>query len=205
MPFKRYCDESGDPLWRSFSNYDSFRFNIFSTFLWPLYLDWAALKSIALTINPVVNTPRIKVHKAPIRHDKTVMSLTKNVRQLRRLFLFCVASTALLLLCYGVGFTWINSNKVTTNYDVTQQLHWRAALLTSVRGRDDVIVATGGGVRRRRKETAMMTYEASYERLNDATTGDNDVTQSDKNGAKKLRSEERRVGKECRSRWSPYH
>ena len=23
--------------------------------------------------------------------------------------------------------------------------------------------------------------------------------------AKKLRSEERRVGKECRSRWSPYH
>ena len=24
-------------------------------------------------------------------------------------------------------------------------------------------------------------------------------------GNKKLRSEERRVGKECRSRWSPYH
>ena len=24
-------------------------------------------------------------------------------------------------------------------------------------------------------------------------------------GAAKLRSEERRVGKECRSRWSPYH
>ena len=24
-------------------------------------------------------------------------------------------------------------------------------------------------------------------------------------GAKVLRSEERRVGKECRSRWSPYH
>ena len=24
-------------------------------------------------------------------------------------------------------------------------------------------------------------------------------------GAKKVRSEERRVGKECRSRWSPYH
>ena len=24
-------------------------------------------------------------------------------------------------------------------------------------------------------------------------------------GGKKLRSEERRVGKECRSRWSPYH
>ena len=25
------------------------------------------------------------------------------------------------------------------------------------------------------------------------------------NGAGKTRSEERRVGKECRSRWSPYH
>ena len=24
-------------------------------------------------------------------------------------------------------------------------------------------------------------------------------------GAKRMRSEERRVGKECRSRWSPYH
>ena len=24
-------------------------------------------------------------------------------------------------------------------------------------------------------------------------------------GVKQLRSEERRVGKECRSRWSPYH
>ena len=28
---------------------------------------------------------------------------------------------------------------------------------------------------------------------------------SEMNGEFKLRSEERRVGKECRSRWSPYH
>ena len=27
----------------------------------------------------------------------------------------------------------------------------------------------------------------------------------DKNALAELRSEERRVGKECRSRWSPYH
>ena len=27
----------------------------------------------------------------------------------------------------------------------------------------------------------------------------------DREGEKALRSEERRVGKECRSRWSPYH
>ena len=29
--------------------------------------------------------------------------------------------------------------------------------------------------------------------------------QYDKRATKKSRSEERRVGKECRSRWSPYH
>ena len=28
---------------------------------------------------------------------------------------------------------------------------------------------------------------------------------ADKSGASDARSEERRVGKECRSRWSPYH
>ena len=33
----------------------------------------------------------------------------------------------------------------------------------------------------------------------------NVVPQSAKDAIKKLRSEERRVGKECRSRWSPYH
>ena len=32
------------------------------------------------------------------------------------------------------------------------------------------------------------------------------VVMRDKNGnEKEVRSEERRVGKECRSRWSPYH
>ena len=32
-----------------------------------------------------------------------------------------------------------------------------------------------------------------------------DVKTAYENGADDLRSEERRVGKECRSRWSPYH
>ena len=31
------------------------------------------------------------------------------------------------------------------------------------------------------------------------------VTAALQNPARRLRSEERRVGKECRSRWSPYH
>ena len=32
-----------------------------------------------------------------------------------------------------------------------------------------------------------------------------EIVDSIENGIKELRSEERRVGKECRSRWSPYH
>ena len=32
-----------------------------------------------------------------------------------------------------------------------------------------------------------------------------DMYASDEDWKKDLRSEERRVGKECRSRWSPYH
>ena len=32
-----------------------------------------------------------------------------------------------------------------------------------------------------------------------------DIFQLDAKGVDNIRSEERRVGKECRSRWSPYH
>ena len=31
------------------------------------------------------------------------------------------------------------------------------------------------------------------------------ISKEDESGQSELRSEERRVGKECRSRWSPYH
>ena len=44
------------------------------------------------------------------------------------------------------------------------------------------------------KGEAIFTIEFSAEEFNDATVK-----------AYLLRSEERRVGKECRSRWSPYH
>ena len=39
---------------------------------------------------------------------------------------------------------------------------------------------------------------------NQPTYGDN-PTAREREPAKQQRSEERRVGKECRSRWSPYH
>src|SRR3712207_6016196 len=41
-------------------------------------------------------------------------------------------------------------------------------------------------------------HEAHISRITIVTTGTNAVIQQ-------IRSEERRVGKECRSRWSPYH
>ena len=39
----------------------------------------------------------------------------------------------------------------------------------------------------------------------DAVTKVRRLIQNDLRGKKVTRSEERRVGKECRSRWSPYH
>ena len=39
----------------------------------------------------------------------------------------------------------------------------------------------------------------------DGTTGLVDGSRVSKTDARMQRSEERRVGKECRSRWSPYH
>ena len=46
-----------------------------------------------------------------------------------------------------------------------------------------------------------MALEFAKELLGDAYTGELE----EKLEAKINRSEERRVGKECRSRWSPYH
>src|SRR5258708_35879826 len=46
---------------------------------------------------------------------------------------------------------------------------------------------------------ALVSFGLLTERQLDALTGDTAAIR------KKFRSEERRVGKECRSRWSPYH
>ena len=43
----------------------------------------------------------------------------------------------------------------------------------------------------------------TYFKKNDLRCGDS--IPNENNLAAELRSEERRVGKECRSRWSPYH
>ena len=44
-----------------------------------------------------------------------------------------------------------------------------------------------------------------YDKLLWFPTQDTDLVPSDIAAGLALRSEERRVGKECRSRWSPYH
>ena len=45
----------------------------------------------------------------------------------------------------------------------------------------------------------------AYENSADVQMKRLDKRMKDEELQKKLRSEERRVGKECRSRWSPYH
>ena len=46
-------------------------------------------------------------------------------------------------------------------------------------------------------------FEAKYKEL--VEEGDGFEEDQDEYTAENIRSEERRVGKECRSRWSPYH
>ena len=61
--------------------------------------------------------------------------------------------------------------------------------------------------------TVAPTEDASMSRMTIVTTGSEDVVEQITKQLNKLievvkvvmRSEERRVGKECRSRWSPYH
>src|SRR5256886_4639150 len=45
----------------------------------------------------------------------------------------------------------------------------------------------------------------SVERALDCVLDDREIGEQVRAGARRQRSEERRVGKECRSRWSPYH
>ena len=62
---------------------------------------------------------------------------------------------------------------------------------------DKIVVNMGVG---EAKENAKL-LEAAVKDM-EAITGQKAVTTKAKNA---IRSEERRVGKECRSRWSPYH
>ena len=57
------------------------------------------------------------------------------------------------------------------------------------------------------KETYWSKFADDLEERTNYVVGKNDIEiiESFLSKQKALRSEERRVGKECRSRWSPYH
>ena len=60
----------------------------------------------------------------------------------------------------------------------------------------DEVVVTAMGIKRSEKALGYAATSVGGEKIAESRTSD--VMSS-------LRSEERRVGKECRSRWSPYH
>ena len=61
-----------------------------------------------------------------------------------------------------------------------------------------------GKKQEKRRALLDAAYELFLER-GTAKTSVEDITSRAKVGKGTFRSEERRVGKECRSRWSPYH
>ena len=50
---------------------------------------------------------------------------------------------------------------------------------------------------------AVIEFNRKKYKIHDCIAGEDILVQTD--GKYPVRSEERRVGKECRSRWSPYH
>ena len=55
------------------------------------------------------------------------------------------------------------------------------------------------------EESIRLAEASGYKNLNDCIEAGTPLKAGDKVYANNMRSEERRVGKECRSRWSPYH
>src|SRR5260370_11923752 len=73
-----------------------------------------------------------------------------------------------------------------------------------------ISLTPGGTIWRERAKRAMRSPAASGELLSLSSIGDVDASTAPccpagRRLARQARSEERRVGKECRSRWSPYH
>src|SRR5260221_14727615 len=78
---------------------------------------------------------------------------------------------------------------------------FRGTLVLPKVGSYDVLRGQGNSPRPRRKEPDMTQYVAFI----DNTNGTHVVVGVNEADIVGYRSEERRVGKECRSRWSPYH
>ena len=77
------------------------------------------------------------------------------------------------------------------------------AAMTACSNENDEIVNNGN----QNPETAFMqlSFEVPGSRATSVDNKDDEQGTADEYGVQTVRSEERRVGKECRSRWSPYH
>src|SRR2546425_6164582 len=82
----------------------------------------------------------------------------------------------------------------------------RVQVVVDRRGADDVEMTANPPPVERRRRRSWLTTGASHE-LVELPADDTTESRSSKQkpGVPHERSEERRVGKECRSRWSPYH
>ena len=60
-------------------------------------------------------------------------------------------------------------------------------------------------IEKKKKEEGLSDQEVIEVIRKSAKQRNDSIEQYEKGGRSDLRSEERRVGKECRSRWSPYH
>ena len=73
------------------------------------------------------------------------------------------------------------------------------AVISGATGDTTLVAAQGAGIKIRVIGFAVVPAASAVVTFQSATGG------TALTGAMTLRSEERRVGKECRSRWSPYH
>src|SRR5258707_9253036 len=102
------------------------------------------------------------------------------------------------LVCFYVVFFFFSSRRRHTRY----WRDWSSDVCSSDLYLEAVALRSG-----HRLEVVRPHLEAAFERLADSIVGSGalDGRALVAFGASLERSEERRVGKECRSRWSPYH
>src|SRR2546430_5606317 len=98
-----------------------------------------------------------------------------------------------------VGLFFFSSRRRHTRFDCD----WSSDVCSSDLNRGPVPAGFGGHSRLLLLEFAARVLAAQEKGIRNYVR--QNVRQNHKGGTKGKRSEERRVGKECRSRWSPYH
>ena len=105
---------------------------------------------------------------------------------------------------HGTGFEAVRPGETLQQQDLVRAVAVDPAAI----GQVDVVEARVAEVRQRdrlRPERQVEAVEIDQGRTRDAAFGGCNPGNLRQVGDQPLRSEERRVGKECRSRWAPYH